>query len=250
MTSDGIRTQRHASDVQAESSHERFAIYFAPGRTSAWWTFGATWLGRDEQNNLVVRRPRVADLDNNLVAAITQEPRRYGFHATLKAPFRLRPGMHAQTVRERLERFAATRQAVPLGPLRPVFMDGFVALTPQGANDALQALGAACVCELDDLRSAPTPKERERRRIDPSDRRGSELFERYGYPHVLERFRFHMTLTGPVDRELSDRLLTLLEGPVAELNAKEPAVLDRLCLFHQPAPAAPFRRIADVRLAQ
>jgi hypothetical protein len=127
-------------------------------------------------------------------------------------------------------------------------MDGFVALVPTSPNSALQSLAAACVTELDEVRAPLTQADRERRRVDPDDARAAELFERYGYPHVLERFRFHMTLTGPVNMATAGQVVTQITHPIARLNAQEPAVLDRLCLFFESEPGAPFRRVADVEL--
>jgi hypothetical protein len=123
-----------------------------------------------------------------------------------------------------------------------------VALVPTSPNPALQALASACVIELDEVRAPLRQAERDRRRIDPADARGAELFERYGYPHVLERFRFHMTLTGPVDMATAGQIVAQVAHPISQLNAQEPAVLDRLCLFFESEPGAPFRRVADVEL--
>jgi putative phosphonate metabolism protein len=226
----------------------RYAVYYAPGRDSPWWAFGAAWLGRDEERNLPLPRPVVAGMDADGMDAITREPRRYGFHATLKAPFRLRDGATRDDLHAALQSLAAKRRAVALGQLAPIAMDGFVALVPAADNPPLQALAAACVTELDALRAPPTPAERERRRLDPADSRGAELFERYGYPHVLERFRFHMTLTGPVEPALARQLVAQLARPAAQLNAQQPLVLDRLCLFVEPAQGEPFRRIDDLEL--
>ncbi len=226
----------------------RYAIYYAPGLDSPWWAFGATSLGRDEQRDVRLPRPALHGVPGDGMDALTEQPRRYGFHATLKAPFRLGPGATPQAVLDRLQAFAQGRRAIPLGALELVFMDGFVALVPAVASPALQALASACVTDLDALRAPLSPQERERRRIDPADARGKELFERYGYPHVLERFRFHMTLTGPVDAALARQLVAQLARPVARLNAHEPPVLDRLCLFVEARDGAPFRRVADLRL--
>ena len=226
----------------------RYAIYYAPGRESPWWAFGATWLGRDEQRDLPLPRPAIDGVCGDGMNALTAQPRRYGFHATLKAPFRLRQGVAVDDLRWRLRSFAQGRRAVPIGPLAPVVMDGFVALVPAAPNPALQTLAACCVTELDGLRAPLGPGERERRQIDPDDRRGNELFERYGYPHVLERFRFHMTLTGPVDAALARQLVAQLARLVAQLNALEPPVLDRLCLFVEPREGAALLRVAEVRL--
>lgn len=227
----------------------RYAVYYAPGRDSPWWSFGASWLGRDEERDLPLPRPPVGVGDARGMDAITALPRRYGFHATLKAPFRLREGVSANDLQARLQSFARGRRAVALGPLAPIWLDGFVAIVPMAEDAALNQLAAACVTELDDLRASPTPAERERRRIDPDDARASQLYESYGYPHVLERFRFHMTLTGPVDDALARQIVAQLARPIAQLNAQQPAVLDRLCLFVEPREGAPFRRVADLELA-
>ena len=227
----------------------RYAIYYAPGRASRWWAFGATWLGRDEERDVALPRPPVGAGHLKGMDAITAQPRRYGFHATLKAPFRLKPGLTADNLRARLQSFANTQRAVALGHLAPVWLDGFVALVPEAEDPGLRELASRCVTELDELRAEPTPAERARRRIDPADARAMELDQRYGYPHVLERFRFHMTLTGPVDDALSRQIIEQLAHPVAQLNAQEPAMLDRLCLFVESRQGAPFRRVADLGLA-
>lgn len=226
----------------------RYAIYYAPGRESPWWAFGASWLGRDEQRDVPLPRPAINDVCGDGMDAITEQPRRYGFHATLKAPFRLRPGVAADDLCRRLQEVADTLRALPLGILEPVVMDGFVALVPAMPSPALQALASSCVTELDGLRAPLSPAERARRRIHPADARAGELVERYGYPHVLERFRFHMTLTGPVEAPLGRQLVAQLARPVAQLNALEPPLLDRLCLFLEPREGAAFRRVAEMRL--
>ncbi len=226
----------------------RYAIYFAPRLHSPWWTFGTSWLGRDEFTGEPMAQPAVHGLDAQAVRAAIADPARYGFHATLKAPFRLGAGVTAERLLRRLRHWARGQRAVPLGPIVPLYMDGFVALTPTRPDSALQALAAACVTEFDDLRAPLTQAQRERRRIAPDDARGLELFERYGYPHVLERFRFHMSLTGSVDTRVAGQVVAQVARPVGQLNEREPLVVDRLCVFLEREPGAPLRRVADVEL--
>jgi hypothetical protein len=83
---------------------------------------------------------------------------------------------------------------------------------------------------------------------DQLDARGLELLHQYGYPHVLERFQLHFSLTGPVAQPMAERVQQAVEDPVAQLNATAPLVLDRLCLFVEAAPGQAFRRVADVEL--
>jgi hypothetical protein len=226
----------------------RYAVYYAPARESPWWEFGATWLGRDEAREMPLLQQPLEGFDAAGMESLTALPRRYGFHATLKAPFRLRLGASPELALNRLQLLAMGLRAVPLGKLVPVYMDGFVALVPATPNPALLSLAAMCVTVLDDLRAPLTQAERDHRLIAPEDSRGRELLELHGYPHVLERFRFHMTLTGPVDTATAGRVVAQVARPVAQLHSLDAPVLDRLCLFFEPEPGAPMRRLADVEL--
>jgi putative phosphonate metabolism protein len=226
----------------------RYAIYFAPAKHSAWWTFGAHWLGRDEHDNTALPQPELAGIGPEDLQAITAEPRRYGFHATLKPPFHLSAGHNEADLVARLERLAQTLTPVTLGPLQLATLGNFVALVPEAAPAGLQSLAATCVTGLDDLRAPLSELDLARRRSANLDTRETELLALYGYPHVLERFRFHMTLTGPVDAATAQRVTQALAAEPARLNALSPLSLDRLCLFIEQSPGAPFQRVIDLRL--
>lgn len=227
----------------------RYAVYFAPAKHSAWWSFGAHWLGRDEHDNTALPQLEAAGIGPAELHAITAEPRRYGFHATLKAPFHLSAGHTEADLVARLGRLAQTLTPVALGPLQLATLGNFVALVPELAPAGLQSLAAACVTGLDDLRAPLGEADLARRRSANLDTRETELLALYGYPHVLERFRFHMTLTGPVDAATAQRVSQALAAEPARLNALSPLSLDRLCLFIEQNPGAPFQRVIDLRLS-
>lgn len=227
----------------------RYAIYFAPAVDSPWWRFGAGWLGRDEQRDQPLPQPAVAGLSAAQLHALTEEPRRYGFHATLKAPFRLRDGADEALLRRRLAMLAAALRPVPLLTLALARIDDFVALEPVPRSPAVDSLAARCVIEVDDLRASPTPAELARRRPERLDDEGRALLARYGYPHVLGRFRFHLTLSGPVDAQQADRLIAATQAAMPQLHRQAAPVLDRLCLFREERPGAPFVRVHDEVLA-
>ncbi len=149
----------------------------------------------------------------------------------------------------RVHALAAHLTPVPLGPLRALNLGKFVALQPIKASDELCTLAEACVVGLDDLRAALSTEELARRQIVRLDTRELELLRRYGYPYVLERFRFHFTLSGPVDQPTRQRITQAVAKSVDRLNAEAPLVLDRLCLFKESAPGRSFQRIADVPLS-
>lgn len=226
----------------------RYAIYFAPDRHSPWWSFGAHWLGRNEHDNTALPQPQLEEINAAELAGITAEPRRYGFHATMKAPFRLSAARNEPDLVTRLGRLAQTLSPLALGPLRIATLGNFVALVPETSPAALQALAAACVSGLDDLRAPLEEAELIRRHAASLDAREAELLALYGYPHVMERFRLHLTLTGPVDDSLAQRVIRAAGPTIARLNTEAPLSLDRLCLFVERSPDAPFQRVIDVRL--
>ncbi len=226
----------------------RYAVYYGPALGSPWWNFGAHWLGRDESTGKDLPQPLLAQFTPVELRLITTLPRRYGFHATVKAPFHLSGKHTLDDLRARLEELASTLKPVALGPLQAVTLGNFVALTPLTPPTELCTLAGTCVTDLDDLRAPLTPADLARRQSVPLDAREQALLLQYGYPHVLERYQLHFTLSGPVAHESAQRVLQAVVEPVAQLNQKAPLMLDRLCLFVEPAPGEAFRRIADVRL--
>ena len=227
----------------------RYAIYFAPAHGSPWWAFGAHWLGRDEREDTPLVQPSLAQITANELLDLTARPRRYGFHATLKAPFSLSGGHTSDDVIARVHTLAAKLNPVLLGPLQASCLGDFVALVPAQATDELLALAGACVIGLDDLRAPLTEADLARRGIEHLDARELALLQAYGYPYVLERFRFHFTLSAPLEPQTAQRVQQAVSAPVAQLNAWCPLVLDRLCLFVESAPGEPFKRLADVALS-
>lgn len=227
-------------------SDARYAVYFAPAVDSAWWRFGAGWL-ESEGHRLAI--PGVGGFSPEQWSRLTAEPRRYGFHATLKAPFRPHGGVTETLLCKRLADLARDLRAQPLERLVPTVLDGFVALVPSPRSPAVDALAASCVLGLDDLRAPLTGQELERRRPERLDELGRVLLVRHGYPHVLGRFRFHMTLSGAVGPATAARLVNAAAAEVERLNRDAPPRLDRLCLFREAEPGAAFERIHDEVLA-
>ena len=226
----------------------RYAIYFAPERGSPWWEFGTRWLGRDEGlgvNRVQHPLERIGPVE---LREITARPRRYGFHATLKAPFGLSGGHTVEDLIARMHALAASLKPVVLGPMQAATLRNFVALVPARAPDELMALASACVTCLDDLRRPMSEADLTRRQVAHLDAREQWLLHQYGYPHVLERFQFHLTLSAAVTQPTEQLILQELVEPLRQLNAMAPLMLDRLCLFVEPAPGLPFKRIADARL--
>ena len=120
------------------SEWRRHAIYFAPPQGSALARFGAAWLGWDPEAGVETEGPELAGLPRPR-AELTAAPARYGFHATLKAPFRLAEGCGAAALDAATAAVAAGCRPFELR-LRLGALGAFLALVPEGAPPALAGL--------------------------------------------------------------------------------------------------------------
>lgn len=203
----------------------RYAIYYAP-REGVFADACAAWLGWDMQAGRAVAQPDLPGLPRPL-AELTRAPRKYGFHGTIRAPFR--PACNEARLIEAVEDCAASLAPLRGEGLALADLHGFLALLPEGCDDGLHALGEAVVRATDPLRLPLTEAEIARRRPEALSPRQRDLLDRWGYPFVMEEFRFHLTLTdqlrpgeqAPVMAALSDWLAPSLPRPF---------VIEDLCL--------------------
>jgi len=177
------------------SSFTRYALYYAPPEGPL-ADFGAAWLGWDLAAAAPLPHPAIPGVD---VARVTDTPRKYGFHATLKPPMRLAEGRSAHDLALAVGALCATLAPVRLEGLALTRIGRFLALTPVGDAAALNTTAAAIVADLDGFRAAPDAAELARRRAAGLSPAQEAQLARWGYPYVMEEFHFHMTLSGPLD---------------------------------------------------
>ncbi|MEL7460643.1 MAG: DUF1045 domain-containing protein [Pseudomonadota bacterium] len=197
------------------SDFQRYAVYYLPD-DDAFATFGAAWLGWDVDRGEAVPH-LAADVD---LAAVTKTPRKYGFHGTLKPPFRLAKSTTPEGLFAAVEGFAASAASVEVDGLEIATVGSFLALVPTGGTDGLAELAGRIVTELDGFRALASEAELARRRAAGLTARQDELLLAWGYPYVLEEFRFHLTLSGRLDADglaatkaEAERLLPQLPAP-------------------------------------
>lgn len=206
---------------------KRYAIYFAP-EAGPLATCAAAWLGRDARTGEILPQPDAA------LPGLTVAPRRYGFHATLKAPFRLAAHEDPESLCAALAGLAARLRPVELEGLQLQVFHGFIALRPVGATAALDALAARVVMQLDRFRAPLSAAEIARRDPASLTERQRELLEAWGYPLVLDEFRFHMTLTDRLTPDQASVLLPLAQAHFADA-LRGAVAIDALALFAEDA---------------
>jgi putative phosphonate metabolism protein len=212
----------------------RVGVYYAPAADDPLAVAGAAWLGRDADRNVALTQPAVPN-----IAALTAEPRRYGFHATLKPPMRLAEGRSWFAFLAAARAVAASVPAFDLPALHVADLHGFLALRETAPCPPLQALCDRCVAALDDFRAPPDDAELQRRRRASLSAEQDAMLVRWGYPYVFGTWFFHMTLTRRLDATEKMQVKPLAEAFFAEAIAA-PRRVAEMCVFTQAGPDADF----------
>ncbi|WP_144159948.1 DUF1045 domain-containing protein [Paraburkholderia sp. BCC1885] len=226
------------NEAREWSAEARFAVYYAPSRASAWWQAGSEWLGGDVESGVSCIPPQPQGLTRPL-NELTTAPRRYGWHGTLVAPFRLADGVTPDGVLDDARGWAQ-RQAPFQLPVEAATLGDFVALRPTApAGDAaMRELASSALRTLGGLRAKPSAADLARRLAAPLTERQRSLLLEWGYPYVFDEFRFHMTLSSSL--AAADERAALVAWWHERIAALGPLVVDSAALFVEPAPGAPF----------
>ena len=225
----------------------RYAIYYAPAPGSGLDRFGAQLLGYDAFTGGDLPFPDGMPQMSPDWRDLTRDPRKYGFHATLKAPLSLAPGKTEAELLAACEAFAVTPRAIPV--IRPVIgsISGFIAVIPAEPSTELIRLAADCTREFDSFRAPLGTEDRARRNPSQLTPRQREHLDRWGYPYVMEDFRFHMTLTGRLDTERREPVLTMLRNRFSTIGLTMLAI-DSIAVFRQENADSRFRIVNQWKL--
>lgn len=226
----------------------RYAIYYAPTASSPLARFGADLLGYDAVTGRDVPLPTEVVAAFPDWPALTADPRKYGFHGTLKAPFVLMPAEDEAGLIAACDGFAASPRAIPT--ITPVVrtISGFTAVVPEVPVAELNALAQDCVEVFDRFRAPMTSADRARRKPEALTPRQVEQLDRFGYPFVRDDFRFHLTLTGRLPADRGAEVLAMLQERFAALDI-DTLRIDRLAIFRQESAQARFHIVHEAALS-
>lgn len=223
-------------------SGPRHAIYFAPRAETALHRLGSEWLGRDSITDDALEQPEIPGLTAARLAEVTDDPRRYGFHATLKPPFHLKPGLTVEAFLDAARKVAKGHAPYEVNLALRRLSDFFALMQGQSRTET-RALAAAAVSELDGFRALPAERDLERRRKANLSGAQETLLQRWGYPYVMSEFRFHMTLSHRItDDTEADAIRAALQAHFAEILDRR-HVIDAIAVFRQESPDTPFIQI-------
>ena len=222
----------------------RYAIYFAPAPESALWRFGAATIGYDAASGRDIPTMPPVGYEHAVWGRLTEEPRRYGFHATLKAPFHLAMGPSEAQLLAAVRDFSARSVAQPIGRLQVSCIGSFVALTVIGDATPINHFAADVMRAFEPYRAPLSKADRSRRLTVPLSKRQIAYLDRFGYPYVCEEFRFHLTLTGALPQAMREPVRQALAEAYTRSVSSAPSLLDALSVVKQDRRDGRFRLIA------
>ncbi|MBX9710196.1 MAG: DUF1045 domain-containing protein [Xanthobacteraceae bacterium] len=204
--------------------YPRYAIYFVPSATGALYRFGAGLIGYDAFSDVPLPFSDGIEAQVGGWREITNDPRKYGFHATLKAPISLTPGRTETELTNEVQAFARTPRKIPVIAPAVRALGSFIAVVPDVSSPALEQLAGDCVTSFDAFRAPLTAEDRARRNVSALTDKQIEYLDRWGYPYVFDEFRFHMTLTGSLPTERRETILSILQARFAALDIRSLAI--------------------------
>ena len=222
----------------------RYAIYYASARGSPLDRFGAQLLGYDAWTGEELPFPDAVVQTAPDWRKLTTDPRKYGFHATLKAPFALAQRKTEAALLFDCRQFAMAGRRIPVIRPRVDSISGFIAIIPAERSGELDLLAKDCVSAFDHFRVELSEQERARRNPEELTPRQLNYLDRWGYPYVMEEYRFHMTLTGRLDQTRRPPVQRMLHERFSATGI-ENIEIDRISLFRQDDVDARFRVIGD-----
>lgn len=214
----------------------RHAAYFAPAEHSPLAQLGAQWLGRCAQSRRAMRQPEFPTISPETLRACTAAAARYGWHATMKAPFALKPGAEMDAVPKAFSSLAQSKKALTLPPLTLRHMGDYLALVPDASFSALQELAFDCVRALHPLAAPLSDQQLVQRRLTPLTASQDAMLLQWGYPFVGDEFQWHMTLTGSLKGLTDGQLKALQEAAVQWFGPvlNQALELDAISWFVEP----------------
>ncbi|MEQ8194260.1 MAG: DUF1045 domain-containing protein [Rhodospirillales bacterium] len=220
----------------------RYAIYFVPPEDHPVYAFGQHLLGRDAHLCGPLAQPRLAGIDPARLRDITHEPNHYGFHATLKPPFRIHDGQTPEGLHGAAAAFAEEQKPFTVRHWKIRALDTFIAIMPVDAPKGLQMLADDCVREFDPFRAPTSQEEIAKRRAPGLTPRQEELLRAWGYPYVFEEFRLHFTLTGRIEDETERKDMLDAIRKICPPACLKDIPVNAISIFGQPDTWMPFHQ--------
>lgn len=208
----------------------RFALYFVPRPETQLAQDAALWLGRNE-NNVSFNQLKIKGITRQQFHALTRAPHHYGFHGTLKPPFRLQQGYTESELFTAIDLYCASRESFSIPSMEVRLIKDFLCLRPPRPCKEINQLARDMVIRFDHFRAPAGATELKKRKSTVLTPRQESLLLKWGYPYVMDEFRFHLTLSSTIEDEQEKRVLKQAAENHFTQSALHNIAVDGIALF-------------------
>ncbi|THF53707.1 DUF1045 domain-containing protein [Allorhizobium terrae] len=217
----------------------RYSICYTPSARDPLTLAASSWLGRSVYSGEAVEHPEGIGLSQSEIAFHTALPRRNGFHACLKAPFRLHPDVSEAMLLRELMHFSGVVEPFALPALEVGRLGDCCGLMLSHQSVQLDQLASLVMQNFDQFRAPLTEAEIDRMAPERLSAPQFANLYRWGDPHVLDEYRFYLPLTGPLSTHDRERVQKATSNYFSTYLV-QPPVFSNLALFVEREQGAPL----------
>ena len=215
-----------------EKNYKRYAIYYVPSENSELDLFGKCWLGWDPYKGVETTKSDLSKLPSfKKFSSLVLTPKQYGFHGTIKAPFRLKNEYTYNDLENKVREISKQIHSFYFDQLIIKKLGNFIGLIPTN-NLKINAVSNKFVEELDYLRDELSESEIKKRKPHKLTSNQKQMLFKWGYPYVFDEFKFHLTLTSKLNVVEIDDVLRSLQNILKQVNLNKIS-FNNICIFGQ-----------------
>ncbi len=215
-----------------EKNYKRYAIYYAPSENSELDLFGKCLLGWDPYKGVETTKSDLSKLPSfKKFSSLVLTPKQYGFHGTIKAPFKLKNEYTYNDLENKVREISKQIHSFYFDQLIIKKLGNFIGLIPTN-NLKVNAVSNKFVEELDYLRDELSESEIKKRKPHKLTSNQKQMLFKWGYPYVFDEFKFHLTLTSKLNVVEIDDVLRSLQNILKQVNLNKIS-FNNICIFGQ-----------------
>ena len=215
-----------------EKNYKRYAIYYAPIENPELDLFGKCWLGWDPYKGEETTKSDLSKLPSfKKFSSLVLTPKQYGFHGTIKAPFKLKNEYTYNDLENKVREISKQIHSFYFDQLIIKKLGNFIGLIPTN-NLKVNAVSNKFVEELDYLRDELSENEIKKRKPHKLTSNQKQMLFKWGYPYVFDEFKFHLTLTSKLNVVEIDDVLRSLQNILKQVNLNKIS-FNNICIFGQ-----------------
>lgn len=224
----------------------RYALSYVPEQGTPLAELGRTWLGHDIDSSVFIDQPDVPGITPERLEELTHWRRSEGMHGVLKPSFQLRSTASIESLLDTVRLFCRCQEPVHIPQMEVNVIGKFLALTPTIPSRQLVALASECVRVFEGFRQPILINMDDRYRNDKLTVYQKRMLKHWGYPYVMEEFRFFIPMTDRIEDDAEREEITKAVTSISKPGIGETVHIRELTVLGQDSRQEPMRIVERV----